>query len=244
MSFDHLRKQDDVTEEGDVIYSSIFATDVYPFTIDMAYADESDKGAAFLSLSLIADDGRTLKQTIYFTSGDEKDNDITYPVRKNGKPTGERKYLPGYILCSDLHEIITDGVELADMNTESKLVKVWDKESNTEKPMEKPVLVDLIGNKVKLGIQHQSIFKSVNKDGKYVETDEIIQRNEIAKVFDIETDQTVSEIKAEEDAAYMEKWLSSYKDRVFDRTKKRDTAKSEGGTSSSAPKKKKKKMFD
>lgn len=246
MTFEKLRKNDDVKSEGDVIYSSTFTTDVYAFTVDMAYVDESDKGAALMSLSLIAEDGRTLKQIIYFTSGDEKNNEITYAVRgMDGKPTGEKKYLPGFTIASDIHELLTDGVELADMETEAKLVKVWDKESSTEKPTEKAVLVDLIGKTIKLGIQQQLVFKSVNKDGKYVETEDVINRNEINKVFDAESDQTVSEIKAEEDSVYLAKWITSYKDVVFDKTKKKKTdGDSKSSSSSKDATAKKKKMFD
>lgn len=240
MAFEKLRKSEKVQEEGDVIYSSTFETGVYPFQIDMAYIDESDGGAAFMSLSLIADDGRTLKQNIYFTSGDAKGNAITYEVKKNGSPTGEQKYLPGFTLCSDLHEILTDGVELADMETEGKLVKVYDKDAGSEQPAEKQVLVNLLGQTVKLAVQKQAMFKQVNKDGTYVNTDEIINRNEIVKVFDAETNQTVSEIKAEADATYMDKWLTSYKDKVFDKTK------AKGGGSAAPenkPAQKKKKLF-
>ena len=245
MTFEKLRKNDDVKSEGDVIYSATFMTDVYLCTVDMAYVDESDKGAALMSLSLIAEDGRTLKQIIYFTSGDEKNNEISYPVRgKDGKPTGEKKYLPGFTIASDIHELLTDGIELADMETEAKLVKVWDKESSTEKPTEKAVLINLIGLPIKLGIQQQMVFKSVNKDGKYVETDEIINRNEIAKVFEAETNQTVSEIKADEEAVYMDKWIKNYKDVVFDKTKKKKDGDSKGGTTSKDTSTKKKKMFD
>lgn len=247
MAFENLRKKDNVQEEGDTIYSSVFETGVYPFTIDMALVDQSEGGAAFLSLSLIADDGRTLKQTVYFTSGDEKGNSITYPVKKNGKPTGEERYLPGYILASDLHEIVTEGVELAEMNTETKLVKAWDKESSSEKPMEKEVLVDLLGKKVKLAVQHQILFKTVNQDGKYVETDETVNRNEVVKVFHAETNQTISEAKAEEAATFMDKWIKSYAGVVFDKTKKKGA--DEGATKKTLPKKetgtagKKKKLF-
>ena len=152
MTFEKLQKQDDIKEEGDVIYSSVFTSNVYPFTVDMAYADKSEKGAGFLNLSLIAESGQTLGQQIYFTN---REGIVTYPVKENGKITGEKRYLPGFTLCNDIHEIITDGEPLSEMETKPKLVKVWNKEAGAAIPQEKEVLVNLLKKKIFLAVQEQ-----------------------------------------------------------------------------------------
>jgi hypothetical protein len=243
MSIDSLKKKDDVKEQGDVIYSPTFETDVYKFKIDQAYVDKSKGGAGFMSLSMVAEDGRTMNQQVYFTSGDDKGNRITFDVKKNGKPTGEEQYLPGFIIADDLHMMITEK-PLSEMDPTEKLVRAWDPESGKEQPIEKDVLLDFKGAEVKLAIRKLMDFKTVNKDGVYVKTTDIINQNEIVKVFDAETDQTVSEIKAEEDAAFMEKWISNYKGIVVDKTKTKGQSSAPADNAKEAAKTKKKKMFD
>jgi len=217
--FENLKKQDDVVEEGDRIFGSVLPTGVYNFTIDMAYVDQSEGGAAFMQLSLISDEGKTLSQRIFFTSGDEKGNAITYPVKKNGKPTGEKKYLPGFILASDLHEVVTMGTPLAEMETEGKLVNAYSPEAKKEVPTQKQVVPALLKQKVKLGVQEQLVFKTVNQDGKYVETTETRSQNEIVKVFSSETNQTRDELANSVDPVFMDQWVASYAGKVVDKTK-------------------------
>ena len=236
--FDNLKKQDDVKADGDVIFSSVFETGAYDFTIDVAYADQSEGGAAYMNLSLVSDTGRTMNQRIFFTSGDAKGNSITYDVKKNGKPTGEKRYLPGFTIVSDLHEIIT-GSPLAEMQTEGKLVKVYNKDAGKEIPEEKAVLTALVGQKIKLGIQEQQIFKTVNQDGKYVETTEITKRNEVVKVFNAETGQTQEEMENDVEALFLDKWIATYAGKMVDKTGGKKGAESKGTTSKSAPTKQK-----
>lgn len=237
--FENLKKQDDVKEEGDVIFGSVLETNVYNFTVDSAYADESDGGAAFLRVSLISDEGRTLTQTVYFTSGDAKGNSITYDVKdKKRKPTGEKRYLPGYVIASDIHEHIT-GIPLAEMVTENKLIKTWDNEAKKEVPQEKAVLTDLLGKSIKLGIQEQLVIKQVNKDGKWVNSDDTRKQNEIVKVFNAETNQTTDEKAANTEAQFMDKWIKSYAGKVIDKTGGKVKAEASAKpTGSDTPKKK------
>lgn len=243
MAFENLRKKDSVKADGDVIFGSTLDSDIYPVTLDMVYVDEYDSGAAFMFVSAITDTGQTISQRITFTSGDDKDNAITYPVKKNGKPTGEERYLPGYTFASDLHFIATEGEELADMEPEEKLVKVWDKEAGAEKPTKKQVLTALIGQRVMIAVELRKVFKQVNQDGKYVNTDEVISTNEMVKVFHESTTKTSHEIENEMEAGFYDRWLGAYKGRVFDKTGKKGEEKSTGKTSTKAPAKKKK-MFD
>lgn len=237
--FDNLKKQDDVQEEGDVIRGSVMETNVYNFTIDTAFADQSDGGAAFMRLSLVSDEGRTLSQTIYFTSGDAKGNSITYDVKgKDKKPTGEKKYLPGFTIASDIHEHVT-GEPLADMVTEGKLVKVWDNKAKKEVPQEKAVLINLLGKQIKLGVQEQIVIKQVNNDGVWVDTNETRKQNEIVKVFDAETNQTSDEKQTDTEAEFMDKWIGTYAGKPVDKTGGKNDAKAKAGTSDAGEGKKK-----
>lgn len=237
--FDNLKKSDDVQVEGDVIFGSVLETGVYNFTVDMAFADQSEGGAAFLRLSLISDQGKSLSQTIYFTSGDAKGNSITYDVKgKDKKPTGDKKYLPGFVIASDIHEHIT-GKPIAEMVTEGKLVKVWDNVAKKETPQEKAVLVDLIGAQVKLGVQEQLVVKQVNVDGKWTDTGDTRKQNEIVKVFSAETNKTTEEIATDSEALFMDKWIASYAGKPIDKTPGGKTTGNKGASEvgESSPKK-------
>lgn len=217
--FEKLQKQDTVKEEGDVIYSGILTTNAYDCLVDHAYVDQSDSGAAFMQLSLITDSGKTLSQRFFFTSGDAKGNAITYPVKdKSGTPTGEQRYLPGFVIASDIHEMLT-GVPLAEMTTESKLVKVWNKAAQKELPVEKPCLINIIGKRIKLGIQEQEIIKQVNDNGTWKDTDETRKQNEVVKVFDVKTGITNSERIAGEESSFLDKWIANFEGIMVDKTK-------------------------
>lgn len=224
--FDKLKKQDSVKEEGDVIYGGgVLETNAYDCLIDHGYVDQSKSGAAFMQLSLITDAGKTLKQRLFFTSGDAKDNSITYPVKdKTGKLTGENRYLPGFIIASDIHEMVT-GVPLADMTTENKLVKVWDNDAKKELPTDKPCLINLMGQRIKLGIQEQEIIKQKNVDGVWTDSDETRKQNEIVKVFDAETGCTNAERLANESPVFLDKWVAAYAGNLVDKTKGKGKAK-------------------
>ena len=214
----NLQKRDDIKDVGDRPLSNVFASNVYVFTIDQAYTDESTGGAAFLDLALVAEDGRTLKQRIYYTSGRAKGQSITYAAKdKSGKPTGEERYLPGFTLCDELYQVTT-GYSLANMKTEEKMVKTWDSEAGKELPQNKDVCMDLKGKKVALAVLEKIIMKQVNKDGNWVDSSETRNMNEVEKAFHAETGQTATELDKDEDAAWVDSWLAKFKDEVIDKT--------------------------
>jgi hypothetical protein len=232
--FDHLKKDDNVKADGDVIYSGLFPTNVYPFTIETAWVGETDSEAAFMDLSLISDDGRTLSQRVFFQSGKEKGHSITYFVKdKQGKPTDEKRYLPGFTIANDIHEHIT-GKELAEMVTENAIVNCWDAVAKRELPQEKPTLPQLHGKRIKLGIQEQLVCKQKkNSEGKYEDTSESRKQNEAVKVFNADNNKTSDEVTSGKDATFMEKWTAQYRDQVFDkRTKAQKKLAEDAGESS------------
>lgn len=209
---ENLQKNDSVQDETDVIFGRTLETGVYDFTIDMAYMDQSDSEATFVHFAFVTDDGNTFSENVYVTSGKSKGKKNTYTDK-----AGKEQYLPGFLIGNAIHEMVT-GEEIAKANTKEKLVKAWNPEKGAEEPMKKHVLVDLLQQRVKIGLRQTRQFKQVNQDGKYVDSDQIITINEIQKIFDADTDQTMAEKREGKDAEFIDKWSATYAGKLYDKT--------------------------
>lgn len=199
----------------------LFDTNIYTATIKLAYAGESASGA--VSVTFVFDiDGKEHRETFYVTNR-QKDNFYT----TNGK-----KYpLPGFTTVDDICVIATEK-PLSEQETEPKVVKVYSSTAKAEVPTEVPVLVDLIGQKVALGIFKQIENKSAkNASGEYEPTEETRELNVVDKVFHPEVKLTVVEAKAgKTEPDFWNKWLEKNKDTVRNRCTfkgKSNTSKSE-----------------
>lgn len=193
-------------------------TDIYEATIKALYAQTAKSGA--MSLNLIADiNGREYRETVYITSKDG----VNYYVNKAGK----KAPLPGFITMNDLC-LCAVGRELSELETETKVIKLYNREAKTEMPTEVPMVVDLIGAKVALGIFKEKVNKQVLEGNTYVDSEETREQNVINKVFHLETHKTVNEAKNDLEAEFWDKWLAKHQGKEIDRTKK--------GVKSNAPK--------
>lgn len=183
--------------------SFIQDTGLYPMLVDLAYLDKSRGGAMNINLHLKKADGgnQVFRHTIYITSGDTKGNKPYY-VSKNGKKIP----LPGYSLAN-LVTMITAGKSLGTIDTEKKLVKLWDFDAKSELPREVPVITDMVGQPILVGMQkHRENKRVKNDDGNYVAVNEAREFNEIHKVF-YPDGYTVAEKAAEaETAEFVETW--------------------------------------
>lgn len=187
----------------------LFDTDIYPATIKLAYAGVSTGGA--MSVTFVFDiNGREHRETQYVTNR-QKENFYT---------TGGKKYpLPGFTLVDDIC-MIASGKPLAEQTDEPKMVKVYNATAKAEVPTEVPVLVDLIGQKVALGIFKQIENKSAKNEqtGEYEPTAETRELNVIDKVFHPEAKLTVVEAKAgKTEPEFWNKWLEKNKGTVRNR---------------------------
>ena len=111
--------------------SYLWDSGVYATIVDMAYFDQSKGGAHSLNVTLLNEDGKKLKQTIWFTNRKEE---VHYVNQK-----GEKDYLPGYNLANNLSLIITsDDINEAFDKSEKKMVNVYDFNVRKEVPTENP----------------------------------------------------------------------------------------------------------
>lgn len=202
-------------------------TDIYAATIKALYVQTAKSGA--MSLNLIADiNGKEYRETVYITTKDG----VNYYTNKAGK----KAPLPGFIIMNDLC-LCTVGRELSELETETKVIKLYNREAKTEMATEVPMVVDLIGTKVALGIYKEKVNKQVLEGTSYVDTEETREQNVINKVFHLETHKTVNEAKNNLEAEFWDKWLAKNQGKVIDRTKKVAPRNNTMKPSTTAPKK-------
>jgi len=153
--------------------SYLWDSGVYKTIVDMAYFDQSKGGAHSLNVTLLGEDGKKLKQTIWFTNRKEE---VHFVNQK-----GEKDYLPGYTLVNNLALIITgEDINEAFDKSEKKMVNVYDFNEKKEKPTEKSVATSLLGKQIKAAVLKQTVNKRVNDgSGTYVDSAETRDENQL-----------------------------------------------------------------
>lgn len=187
--------------------------------VTMAYLKESDGGAlgVFATLKNKAD-GKEMRISQYVTSGKAKGQKNTYTDKE-----GAEQYLPGFLIMNSLAELTT-GLNLSDLDTEDKLVNIYSSAAKAEVPTKVPVLTQLIGQEINVGVLKQRVNKQVKDDaGNYVDTNDERFINEVDKFFcakDKFLNMTVAEIKAKaEKAEFYAKWAEKNTGKVIDKFK-------------------------
>ncbi len=194
--------------------SYLWDSGVYKTIVDMAYFDQSKGGAHSLNVTLLGEDGKKLKQTIWFTNRKEE---VHFVNQK-----GEKDYLPGYTLANNLSLIITgEDVNEAFDKSEKKMVNVYDFNEKKEKPTEKSVATSLLGKPVKVAILKQTVNKRVNDgSGNYVDSAETRDENQIKEFYFADSDLTVVEkAKDAKEALMMPKWAERNTGKTLNRVK-------------------------
>jgi len=194
-------------------------TESYPATIKVAYAGQSQGGARNVTIVANLPDGE-YSETIYITNK-AGENWFLNPQDKTKKIP-----LPGFTTIDDLC-LLTTGEPLAAQATEEKVVKIYDYEEKKELPKSVPVLVNLIGKQVNLGIIKSIVDKNAKNTstGEYEPTGETREENTIEKVFHHPSNLTVVEIKEAEKkgqqavSVFYEKWLEKNKGNTRNKAK-------------------------
>jgi len=208
---ENLKTDSSIEEENDVLGGNgPLDTDAYAMAIDMAYFDTAASGAISVNLTFTDATGRSVRQTIYVTSGTAKGGKNYYMVKKDGKETGEKRYLPGFNIANAI-ALLSVGKEIADVETEEKTINVWNSELRKEAPAKKQLLTELMGSEITLGLVKQIVDKNVKNPstGMYEPSGETREENEIDKVFRTKDHLTVAEIRADAtEAAFYDKWVA------------------------------------
>lgn len=193
---------------------SLLDSDIFKGTVKLAYLSKSSGGATGLTLLLELEGGKEHRETVYITN---KKGEVFY--EKNG----EKNYLPGFNMANSL-ALLTTGKGITELDTETKMVNVWNKDTKAEVPTPVEMVMDLLGTEIYVGILRQKEDKQTLVGDKYVSTGETREVNLMDKLFCAKEKfdkLTSTEIrsKATEPAFYNE-WLKKWKDQVRDKSTK------------------------
>lgn len=212
----------DVKDDGDFLGGfTPFETDIYDFTVKLAYLDVAKSGAKCMNVVLTAVDGRELRQQLWLTSGTAKG---CLPYYTN-KKTLEKHFLPGFIAAKHL-ALLTTGKEVHQLALETRHIKLYSYEAKAEVPTEVNMCVEMIGKPVTAGVTKNIV--DVNSDsgtvdaaGKkiYIPSGKTRVENEAEKLFRTRDRMTVTEITAKAtEAVFAGKWLGKNKGQTKDKT--------------------------
>lgn len=203
----NLASDSSIADEKDSVGSGgVVDSGLYPSTITLAYLQKSQGGAVGLVLNAKTSTGKEVRQTLWMTSGDAKGNKNFY------EKDGQKNYLPGYIAANAL-ALLTTGKEIGELDTEMKVVKVYNKDAKAEIPTKVEVPVDLINKEIIIGLIKQTVDKTAKNDktGIYEATGETRDENEIDKFFRASDKMTTAEIRAQaEEATFYNTWADKH----------------------------------
>lgn len=213
---------------------NLFDSDIYEAKIKAAYGGASRAGA--LNVTVVCDiKGQEYSETIYITNRDK----LPYTDK-----SGKRRFLPGYNIMNSICKIAT-GKGLTELESEEKTLLVFDPADKKQKPTEVPVLTDLSGKTICLGILKELRNKAVQDDqGQYVDTPETREDNRINAVFDVDTHRTLNEIEDNKEAVFWDKWLEKNKGKTVNRCTYKEGDKPPFSTSKSVEQKPRTSLFD
>lgn len=204
--FAKLQAKAQQTKTTDTDYSGKFTinTGAYPAKIRLAYLDTSPKGAAFVALDLMLNingKSRQYKEDIYISN---RDGELTYKDKK----TGEDKPLPGFVTVDTLCKLAI-GKPFAELETETKKIKIKNRKTKQDENLDKEILMDLIGAEIILGIaEEEHDHWDASKVG------ETQLKNCIDKVFSSD-ELTLPELEAKAEPKFLAMWKEQKTDKVI-----------------------------
>lgn len=229
----NLGYNESIKADNDVVGGGgrpVLTSGIYTGKIKLAYIDESQGGALGLNLTVEFPDHGEYKETLWMTNKQKQNFYVD-------KTTQEKRYLAGFTHADNLALLVT-GKPISELNTEAKLVKIWNYDQKAEVPTSVDVLVDLIGKDVTLGIMHELQMKQAkNAQGIYEDTGVTRDVNSISKVFHPTNGKTVAECRAKaETAVFKDEWLAKWEGKVHDRTGGKATQGTAGAPKPNVPK--------
>lgn len=187
---------------------------LYELKVNMAHITKSAGGAMGLVLNMAGPNNREVRQTLWMTSSTAKGAKNYY--EKDGK----KHFLPGFNHANGLC-LLTAGKEVSEMDTETKVIKLYSPEAKAEVPTKVEVITDLLGKLILVGLIKQKVDKTQKNDqGIYVPTGEFREENEIDKLFRAEDRMTTAEIRAQAtEATFVNTWDAKWTGKTKDKSK-------------------------
>lgn len=213
----NLATDNSIADEKDVIGggSRVLESDVYGFTVQHAYVSKSDGGAIALNVLLKNDQGQQLRQQFWMTSALAKGGKNFY------EKDGQKNYLPGFIMANSL-ALLTTGKEISQLETEQKVIPLYNKDAKAEVPTKVEMLMDLVGKEILAAVIKQTVDKTKKNatTGAYEATGETREENEVEKFFRARDRMTTAEIRAQaETAVFVDTWIENWKGKTKNKAK-------------------------
>lgn len=212
--FGNLRTEG-LEDAGDVLGGGgLLESGAYDGTVKLAFAGTSSSSSARSITVHIDVAGREVRETFWITN---RSGENFYTDKKD---PSKRRPLPGYAMVDDLC-LLTTGLPLTEQPVEDKVVRLYDFEAKREVPQNVPILIDVIGKPITVGLLKQTVDKQ-QKDsaGNYVATGETRDENVADKFFHTESRRTVTEIREGlETAAFYPKWVEKNAGKTRNRAK-------------------------
>ena len=216
--FQNLATDDSIQDEKDVLGGGGFKalpSNIYDFTIKLAYVTIAASKATGIVLELETEAGEKLKVTEWVSSGEAKGCKNYY------EKDGQKYYLPGFNNINAVC-LLTVGKELKDMETETKQIPLWNSEAKAEVPTKTQVLTDLHGQAITMGvlreIHNKTKWNAETKEREVVEG--TVEQYVINKVFRTKDHKTVAEIRGQaEEATFYSQWKEKNEGKDVDKTK-------------------------
>lgn len=211
----NLATDDSIANEKDSVGGGgVLESGLYLAKVTLAYVTKSSGGATGLVLKAKTSDGRDINQTLWMTSGTAKGGKNYY------EKDGVKSYLPGFIAANAL-TLLAVGKDIAELDTETKVVNVYSFEAKAEVPTKVEMITDLLGKDIIIGLIKQTVDKNVKNDaGVYVPSGETRDENEIDKFFRAEDRLTTAEIRAAaNEPVFYNTWADKWNGKVRNKAK-------------------------
>ena len=212
-----LVTDDSIANEKDTVGGGgnrILDSGLYNCTVETAYISKAASGALGLVVNFKTDDGRSLRQTFWMTSGSAKGCKNYY------EKDGEKYYLPGFILANSL-SLLTTGQEISQLETEKKVIPLYNPEAKAEVPTKVDMVMDMLGKEILVGVLKTIVDKTKKNEatGIYEPTGETREENEVDKFFRARDKMTTAEIRAQAPEAnfykvWSEKWTGKVREKA------------------------------
>lgn len=200
-------------------------SDIYPSTIKTAFVGESSGGAMYVTF-IFDVDNTEYRETLYISN---KNKEVYYRTS-----TDKKAPIPGFAIFKNI-AIICANKEPNQLTTEEKVIKVWDYETSQDQMKSVPVITDLTGKEVALGIVKELVNKrKKNNAGEYVETADFTETNRITAVFHPTKKLTVNEALDGKPAKFWDQWLAANQGKTKDRRKVKEGDTSFSGSTGSS----------
>lgn len=227
-----LTSDESIANEKDSVGGGgVLESNIYPAKVTLAYVTKSNGGAIGLVFAAKTTEGRDIKQTLWMTSGTEKGCKNYY------EKDGQKNYLPGFLAANAL-ALLTTGKEVSELETETKVVNVYNSDAKAEVPTKVEMIMDLLGKDILIGLIKQTVNKTKKDEvtGVYLPTGETRDENEIDKFFRASDRKTTAEIRAQaEEAKFADTWLQKWEGKVKDKSSKTAAAGTPGAPRAAAP---------